>query len=76
MLATAIELGLGTLMLDWLLNSLADRTLREFGISRRIAAPTVARSLTAGVVAVALAPIVLMGRLRRMDIPSTLRVME
>ena len=76
LLATAIGLGIGTLMLDWLLDSLADRTLREFSITRRIAGTTIAWSSVAGLVTVALAPLMLVGRLRRMDIPSTLRVME
>jgi putative ABC transport system permease protein len=76
LLATMIGLAIGTLMLDWLLGSLADRTLREFSITRRIAGSTIGWSTLAGLAAVALAPLLLTRRLRRMDIPSTLRVME
>lgn len=74
--ATGIGLGLGALLLDWLLGSLADRTLQEFSITRRIAMSTVGLAMSTGLAAVTLAPLLLIARLRRMDLPSTLRVME
>jgi len=75
-LATLIGVGIGTLMLDWMLGSLAARTLPDFGIVRYIAPSTVAWAAGVGIVAVGVAPLFLARRIRSMDLPSTLRVME
>ena len=63
-------------MLSWILDSLASLTLPDFGIERHISATTVAVAAVVGVVAVALAPLFLTRRIRRMNLPDTLRVME
>jgi putative ABC transport system permease protein len=75
-LATLIGVAIGTLMLDWMLGSLASRTLPEFGIARYVAPATLAWAAGIGVVAVSVAPLFLVRRIRNMDLPSTLRVME
>jgi putative ABC transport system permease protein len=75
-LATLIGISIGTLMLDWMLGSLAARTLPDFGIARYIAPSTLAWAAGIGIVAVSIAPLFLARRIRNMDLPSTLRVME
>jgi putative ABC transport system permease protein len=75
-LATLIGIAIGTLMLDWMLGSLATRTLPDFGITRYIAPSTLAWAAGIGIVAVSIAPLFLVRRIRNMDLPSTLRVME
>ncbi len=75
-LATLVGVAVGTVMLQWMLNSLATRTLPEFGIERYIAPTTLAWAAGIGIVAVTVAPLFLVRRLRTMDLPSTLRVME
>jgi putative ABC transport system permease protein len=76
MLATLVGVAVGTVMLDWMLRSLASRTLPEFGIERYIAPSTLAWAAGIGIVAVSVAPLFLVRRIRNMDLPSTLRVME
>ena len=75
-LATLVGVTVGTVMLDWMLSSLARRTLPEFGIERYIAPSTLAWTAGIGIIAVSLAPLFLVRRIRNMDLPSTLRVME
>lgn len=76
LLATVVGVAVGTVMLEWMLTSLAERTLPEFGITRYVAPSTFVWAAGIGVVAVSLAPMFLMARIRKMDLPSTLRVME
>jgi putative ABC transport system permease protein len=75
-LATLVGIAVGTVILDWMLSSLARRTLPEFGIERYIAPSTLAWAAGIGILAVTLAPLFLVRRIRNMDLPSTLRVME
>ncbi len=74
--ATAIGVGAGVVFLDWMLRSLAARTLPDIGIDLSLSATTVAAALVVGVLAVSLAPLLLVRRVRRMNLPDTLRVME
>jgi putative ABC transport system permease protein len=76
LLATMVGVAVGTLMLEWMLRSLASRTLPDFGIDRYVAPSTMLWAAGVGVVAVTLAPFFLVRRIRTMDLPSTLRVME
>jgi putative ABC transport system permease protein len=76
LLATAVGVGAGVLFLDWMLGSLARTTVPDIGIARYISSTTLAVAAAVGVVAVAVAPLFLTRRIRRMDIPDTLRVME
>lgn len=75
-LATAVGVGAGVLFLDAMLASLARTTVPDIGIARYLAPATLAIAAAVGVVAVAAAPLFLTRRIRRMDIPDTLRVME
>jgi hypothetical protein len=63
-------------MLDWILSSLAQRTLPDFGIDRVIGPGTIGAAAAIGVAAVTIAPLFLVRRIAKMDLPSTLRVME
>jgi putative ABC transport system permease protein len=76
LVATLVGVVVGTLMLEWMLRSLAARTLPEFGIERYVSPSTLLIAAIVGVVAVTVAPLFLIGRIRKMDLPSTLRVME
>jgi putative ABC transport system permease protein len=63
-------------VLEWLIRVLLPDTFPEIGILPTLSPSTVATAVVLGTVAVALAPLFTMRRLRRMDIPATLRVME
>ena len=76
LIATLIGVIGGSFFLGWILQSLATTTLPDIRIERYISATTVSWAAIIGVVAVSLAPIFLLGRIRRMNIPDTLRVME
>jgi putative ABC transport system permease protein len=74
--ATLVGVAVGTLMLEWMLRSLAQRTLPDFGIDRYVSPTTLLLAAAIGLAAVTIAPLFLVRRLRRMDLPSNLRVME
>ena len=74
--ATAIGLVAGTLILDWMLRTLTEQSLPDFGIGLYLAPTTLLLALGIGVLAVAIAPLFLVRRVRRMNLPDTLRVME
>jgi putative ABC transport system permease protein len=75
-LSTIVGALAGTAVLQWMLDSLATRTLPDFDIARQISTVTVVVALLVGVASVSLAPLFLVRRIRRMDLPDTLRVME
>jgi len=75
-LATIIGIVAGLVSVRWILDSLVGTSFPEFSISLSLSATTVMLATVVGVVAVALAPLLLIGRLRAMDLPSTLRVLE
>jgi putative ABC transport system permease protein len=75
-LGTAVGLGAGWLLLDWLVSSLIPDTMPDLGLVTAISTTTVVTALVVGVVVVALAPVFTLRKLWRMDVPSTLRVME
>jgi putative ABC transport system permease protein len=76
LVATLVGVVVGSLMLEWMLRSLAARTLPDFGIERYVSPATLAVAAVVGVAAVTLAPLFLIRRISKMDLPSTLRVME
>ena len=76
LLATLIGIGGGVIFLNWMLTSLATTTLPDVGIDTYLSPGTIAIAAIVGIVAVAAAPLFLVGRLRHMDLPGTLRVME
>jgi putative ABC transport system permease protein len=75
-LATTTGVLVGWALLGWLVNSLIPQTFPDLGIATYVSTQTLLVALVLGVLAVALAPILTLRKLRRMDIPSTLRVLE
>jgi putative ABC transport system permease protein len=73
---TLIGVAAGRLLLQWMVTVLLPSTLPDLGIVVDLALRTLVTAVVLGVVAVALAPTLTVRRLRRMDISSTLRVVE
>jgi putative ABC transport system permease protein len=63
-------------LLRWLTATTIPAVLPEIGVTATLSMLTVVQTLVLGVLAVAIAPLFTLRRTRRMDIPSTLRVME
>lgn len=76
LLATAAGLVGGLAVLDWVTGTISRDVFPELGVEPTLGAGSVVTAVLVGVVAVAAAPLLGAGRLRRMDIPSTLRVVE
>jgi putative ABC transport system permease protein len=76
LLGTAIGIVGGRIALAWISSSLMGRTMPELGLDVALSSSTVLTAVTLGVIAVAAAPLLTVRRLRRMDIPGTLRVVE
>lgn len=74
--ATGIGIGGGLIFLRWMLTSLARTTLPDVGIDAYVSPATIGLAAIVGIVAVAAAPLFLVRRLRHMNLPDTLRVME
>ena len=74
--ATVFGLAAGAVFLQWMLTSLATTTLPDVGIGLYISPTTILIAASVGIAAVAIAPVFLTGRLKHMDVPDTLRVME
>ena len=66
--------GLGAL--QWMNRALFASTMPDVGIAVTLEATTVATVLILGILAVALAPLFTARRMRRMDLPGTLRLVE
>jgi putative ABC transport system permease protein len=76
LLATAAGVLMGVLILGWVINVSIEEVLPELGVIGSLSFGTVALAAFAGVGAMAAAPLLTIRRLRRMDVPSTLRVVE
>ncbi len=76
LLATAVGVGAGLLLNRWLITSTMSTTMPDMGLDIVVSASTLLTALALGVIAVAVAPLFTIRRLRRMDIPGTLRVVE
>ena len=76
LLATALGFLAGYGLLRWMVYSSFPHTMPDVGMLIAIDPVTVVSALVAGTVAVALAPLLTRRRLRRTDIPTTLRVVE
>lgn len=76
LLATIVGTVAGVGVLQWILDSLATRTLPDFEIARQVSTTTLAIAFGVGVLSVTVAPLFLLRRISRMDLPDTLRVME
>ncbi|NNE72377.1 MAG: FtsX-like permease family protein [Acidimicrobiales bacterium] len=74
--ATVLGVAGGAFFLRWMLSSLATTTLPDVGIDLYLSPTTLAIAAAVGIAAVAIAPLFLIRRLRRMNLPDTLRVME
>jgi putative ABC transport system permease protein len=74
--ATFIGLVGGVVFLQWMLTSLATTTLPDVGIDVYLSPTTILIAAIVGIVSVAATPLFLVRRLRRMNLPGTLRVVE
>jgi putative ABC transport system permease protein len=75
-LGTAIGVGVGLLVVRWVVTTTVSSTMPDMGLDVVISGGTMLTAVALGVLAVAIAPLLTMRRLRRMDIPGTLRVVE
>jgi len=76
LLGTVVGIALGLAMVGWIVSSLLPEVMPDLGAEVTITAGTIALTTALGVLAVAVAPLLGFRRLRRMDLPSTLRVVE
>jgi putative ABC transport system permease protein len=75
-LGTAVGVATGYALLGWIFRFLLPTTLPELGITVDVAGGTLVTAAALGIVAVSLAPVLTVRKLRRTDLPSTLRVVE
>lgn len=75
-LSTAMGLVGGWAVLSWATATTIPDVMPEIGVSATLAGSTIVSALALGVGTVALAPLLTVRRLRRLDIPATLRVVE
>jgi len=75
-LGTVIGLGAGYGLLAWLTATTIASVMPEIGVTTAVSAGTMAAALLLGAGTVAAAPLFTLRRLRRTDVPSTLRVAE
>jgi putative ABC transport system permease protein len=76
LIGTAAGIALGLVILNYVLGVTLPETLPDLGVLPSIGLETAAKAVGLGVVAVALAPLLTARRVRRTDVPSTLRVVE
>ena len=75
-IGTALGLVGGWILLRWTVDVLFPRVLPDVRLDAVLTTNSLAIVIALGIVAVAVAPLFTIRKLRRMDIPSTLRVME
>jgi putative ABC transport system permease protein len=63
-------------MISWMVSTILTDTLPDFGVTPTVGATTVVVALAVGIGAVAAAPSLTFPRLRRLDLPGTLRILE
>lgn len=73
---TGIGVGLGLVVVRWVTDNVARTTMPDMSLDVALSAETVLTAALLGVIAVGIAPLLTIRRLRRMDIPGTLRVVE
>jgi putative ABC transport system permease protein len=76
LVATALGILGGLAMLWWVTSQLLSTTVPEFGVDIVLNPGTILLAVLLGVVAVALAPVLTIRRMRRMNLPGTLRLVE
>jgi putative ABC transport system permease protein len=69
-----ILIGLG--VVTWFMGSVMPQTMPDLAVGVSVAPVTYLSALVVGVVVVGLAPLLMARRLRRMDLPGTLRLVE
>lgn len=75
-LGTIAGLGIGLLVLHWLMTTVTADVFPDLGTVISLAPATIATVAVLGIVAVGIAPLLGIRHLRHLDIPSTLRVAE
>lgn len=75
-LATLVGLAAGVSVQRWMLQTITRQTVPEFDLPVVLAPGSIAVAFAVGVASTALAPLFVIGRMRRMNLPDTLRVME
>jgi putative ABC transport system permease protein len=73
---TALGIAAGLGVLRWFTGVLIADTMPELGVDAAVSAGTLVTTFVLGVVAVGAAPLLTVRRLRQMNIPDTLRVVE
>jgi putative ABC transport system permease protein len=76
LLATAVGLTIGLFLNRWIISSTWEQTMPDVGLDIVVSVGTVLTAVALGGIAVAVAPLLTVRRLRHMDIPGTLRVVE
>ncbi len=76
LLATVLAIGLGYGLLIWILRVVLPDSIPHLGVDLAVDLPAMAVILAVGIAVIALAPALTVRKLRRMDVPATLRVLE
>ena len=74
--ATILAIGVGYALLLWILRVVLPDSIPHIGVDMAVDVPAMAVILAAGIAIIALAPALTVRKLRRMDVPATLRVLE
>ncbi len=75
-LGGVVGVGFGALLVRWIVEVSVSDTVPDIGITPTVSGQSILLALALGVVTVALTPLLSIRRLRRTDLPSTLRVVE
>ena len=75
-LSTLLGLAGGYLLLRWVVAALMPGAFADMGIEIVLTPTALATVAAVGILSAAVAPALAVGKLARMDVPSTLRVME
>jgi putative ABC transport system permease protein len=76
LVGTLLGIGVGWLVLQWMFREMLPQTMPELQIEAYLSPWTLVLATLAGVLAVAVTPLFTLRRLRRMDVPASLRVVE
>ena len=75
-LGTAVGVAAGRAVLSWVLTTTVPETMPDLGIVSAVTPATYGAAVISGIVVVAAAPLLTLGRLRRTDLSGSLRVVE
>jgi len=75
-LGTLTGLAGGYGLLSWLVSTTIPGVMPELGVTATLTSGSIVAALLLGITAVSIAPLFTLRRMRRMDIPSTLRLVE